>query len=150
MTTTTTHVDVPTNAIRIPLSLFCAGAILGTVRGARAAGVQYMAENGHHLPTTKEGWYFYFKTKNYRVAYGALKGAMKQGGKAGAIGCCWSGIEEGCTLIGGHMEDLKSVVAGAGTMGLLSTVYRLGIRNSIKLTIVGSIGGLAMTLIAPQ
>ncbi|KAJ7591290.1 hypothetical protein C8J56DRAFT_783102 [Mycena floridula] len=131
--------------VQIVLTSFGIGAVTGGIQGARSTSLRYLAENAHHMPRTREGWYFYWKTKNYRVALGALKGAGKNGGKLGGIGLGWVCAEEGFSRVG--LEEMKGTGAGITTLSLLSAFYRLGLRNSTKMIAMGAVGGAVFDLV---
>lgn len=72
-------------AVRAPfgslfvVTAFGVGAVSGMVTGARKAGLVFLAENAHRLPDTVQGWYFYNKTKNYRMILGGVKHGASTG-----------------------------------------------------------------------
>lgn len=75
-------------AVRAPLMMgtsFLSGFVLGTTKGATTGGDLFRAENAHRLPTEKNGWYQYHKTKNYR----AMMSGLKEGGRYGAVCTAW-------------------------------------------------------------
>ncbi|THV05510.1 hypothetical protein K435DRAFT_602763, partial [Dendrothele bispora CBS 962.96] len=80
-------------AVALPLTAFAVGATIGFVRGARATGLRFLAENAHRPPRTVRGWYFYNKTKNYRVLLGGMKSAAKESSKLIATSLVWVGVE---------------------------------------------------------
>ncbi|KAG9126830.1 hypothetical protein FRC07_001782 [Ceratobasidium sp. 392] len=107
-----------------------AGVVLGIARGARQASLRFLAENAHRRPTTVQGWYFYKKTKNYRVMWGALKGGGAVGAKLGAFGALWVGLEYGAMTIGDRsgvewIGQAREVIAGVGSAGVVLAGYRL-------------------------
>ncbi len=51
--------------------------ILGMIQGARAEQLRFLAENAHNPPRTVQGWYFYNKTKNYRMMWRGLRQGAK-------------------------------------------------------------------------
>lgn len=114
----TIHITIPERYYLLPSAALIAGTSIGLVRGSRQASLRFLAENVHRPPTTVQGWYFYNKTKNYRVLMGGLKGAGMDGLKIGATATGWVVIEEGCKRLG--VEDVSEVVAGLGTAGLFS------------------------------
>ena len=61
----------------LPVVCASAGMALGVYRGGRMASLRFLAENAHRAPKTVKGWYFYNKTKNYRMLYGGLKAGAK-------------------------------------------------------------------------
>ena len=61
----------------LPVVCASAGMALGVYRGGRMARLRFLAENAHRAPKTVKGWYFYNKTKNYRMMYGGLKEGAK-------------------------------------------------------------------------
>ena len=61
----------------LPVVCASAGMALGVYRGGRMASLRFLAENAHRAPKTVKGWYFYSKTKNYRMMYGGLKEGAK-------------------------------------------------------------------------
>lgn len=79
--------------VHLPLSTLlvsCAfglGFVSGMVGGARRSGLMFLAENAHRLPRTVQGWYFYNKTKNYRM----LLGGARQGTETGLHMAGWVG-----------------------------------------------------------
>lgn len=92
----------------------------------KAAGLQYLAQNAHRLPTTKGGWYFYHKRKNYVVLKAALgsgfKGAFKFGGGAGL----YFGSEAALDYLRGDDHiDFLSTTASATTLGLLYSSIKI-------------------------
>lgn len=72
-------VHVKPEPIRLPfstlfvISSYGLGFVSGMATGGQRAGLVFLAENAHRLPTTVQGWYFYNKTKNYRVILGGLR-----------------------------------------------------------------------------
>jgi hypothetical protein len=50
---------------------------VGMIRGGRTAGLRFLAENAHNPPKTLKGWYFYNKTKNYRMMWAGLREGAK-------------------------------------------------------------------------
>ncbi|WFD33648.1 hypothetical protein MCUN1_000461 [Malassezia cuniculi] len=72
-------------AIHLPFStlfVLCAygiGFTSGFASGVQRSSLVYLAENAHRLPTTVQGWYFYNKTKNYKM----ILGGVSQGSRTG-------------------------------------------------------------------
>ena len=71
----------------LPTLAFGLGFLSGLSTAGKKAGLVFMAENAHRLPDTVQGWYFYSKTKNYRIMLAALKGGARTGTKT----ALWTG-----------------------------------------------------------
>ncbi|KAK4054808.1 hypothetical protein OIV83_000732 [Microbotryomycetes sp. JL201] len=78
----------------IPLAASVFGFVSGLLTSSRLAARQFLAENAHRLPTTVQGWYFYQKTKNYRVMYNGLLGGFKTGAKIGLWTASFVGLQQ--------------------------------------------------------
>ncbi|KAG6833790.1 hypothetical protein H0H87_001222 [Tephrocybe sp. NHM501043] len=109
------HVNIPPRFYLVPGAAFIAGTTIGLMRGSRAASLRFLAENAHRPPTTVQGWYFYNKTKNYKVIFGGLKAAAAEASKLSAVALGWVGIEEGLDRMG--WGQFSEVGAGVGTAG---------------------------------
>ncbi|CAE6434426.1 unnamed protein product [Rhizoctonia solani] len=127
------RINVPARYYLVPGACLTTGFVLGLARGARQASLRFLAENAHRRPTTVQGWYFYKKTKNYRVMWGGLKGGGSVGLKMAAFGGLWVGLEQGSLVLGERMSgttgewiaQAREVVAGVGSAGLVLVGYRL-------------------------
>ncbi|QRV73035.1 Serine/threonine-protein kinase [Ceratobasidium sp. AG-Ba] len=118
------RINVPQQWYLVPGACATAGVVLGIARGARQASLRFLAENAHRRPTTVQGWYFYKKTKNYRVMWGALKGGGSVGAKMAGFGVLWVGLEQGAMTLGertrvGAISEAREMVAGMGSAGLV-------------------------------
>jgi len=113
-------VNVPRRVVMVPMAGMIMGGAIGVMRGGRAASLRFLAENAHRAPKTVEGWYFYKKTKNYRVMWGGLKGGVQGGGKVGGLAGVYVGLEEGLKWAG--LGGWKEVGGGLGTGLLFSMV----------------------------
>lgn len=65
------------SSVVLPVVCASVGLGLGFYRGGRMASLRFLAENAHRAPKTVKGWYFYNKTKNYRMMYGGLREGVK-------------------------------------------------------------------------
>lgn len=122
------RVNIPSRFYLLPGSAILLGLTLGFVRGSRTASLRFLAENVHRPPTTVQGWYFYNKTKNYRVIMGGLKEAGAEGAKLGTTAAGWVCFEEGMERLEkrvGWAGELKEVVAGIGTGAVFSLACEL-------------------------
>ena len=124
------HINLPRDVVILPLSATLLGLTLGFIRGCRTSSLRFLAENAHRRPTTVQGWYFYNKTKNYKVLLGGMKGGAKTSLKLGSIGLGWVGIAEGWRWLGeksgvSWLEDTRDIVAGGGTAAVVSGVSEL-------------------------
>ncbi|WVF71636.1 hypothetical protein IAT40_006444 [Kwoniella sp. CBS 6097] len=71
------NVTVPTSLLILPTTAALVGLSIGIVRGGGRARLRFLAENAHRQPKTIQGWYFYTKTRNYRVFFGAARTGAK-------------------------------------------------------------------------
>jgi hypothetical protein len=109
---------------QLPGAALLVGTVIGLTRGSRLAGLRFQAENAHRPPTTLRGWYFYRKTKNYRMMLGGLLEAGKHASKFGLIAVGWVGAEE--ALIRAGWDDVSEVGAGLFTAGMVSAACKFG------------------------
>jgi len=114
------RLSIPPRLIVVPATAFMVGCAIGMVRGGRNASLRFLAENAHRPPTTVQGWYFYKKTKNYKVMWGALKGAGREAVKVTALAGSYVGIEEAVERAGWGKG--KHVGAAVGTGVIFSVV----------------------------
>lgn len=114
------RLDIPPRFFYVTGTAIIVGTAIGIVRGGRLAGMRFLAENVHRPPTTVEGWYFYNKTKNYKVMLGGLKGAGMDSLRLGLAALGWVGTEEGVEKLG--WGDVKDSCAGVVTAGAFSAV----------------------------
>lgn len=118
---------VPRELYLVPLTTFSTGLGLGFLRGSRAASLRFLAENAHRAPKTVEEWYFYHKSKNYRVILGGLKQSGRDGARLGGAGVLWVGFEQAAKRVGAG--DWREVCAGLGLAGLVSAACECLLRR---------------------
>jgi hypothetical protein len=114
------QLTIPPRLYLLPGAAIIVGTIIGLRRGARRASMQFLAENVHRPPTTLQGWYFYKKTKNYKMMLSGLQQAGVDAGKLTVTVLGWVGIEEGMERVG--WGDFSEIGAGLGTAGVFSAV----------------------------
>lgn len=140
----------------LPTTAFGLGLVSGVLTSGKKAGLVFMAENAHRLPDTVQGWYFYSKTKNYKVMLGAVKGGLKQGVRLGiwTTGFCFaerfaeltrgsvqkqlSGGKEGWKVLG-HWTD--GALAGVVAAGAATGLYRLPRASAMRVLQLGLLAG---------
>lgn len=111
---------IPREYYLLPGFMATVGATIGLFRGTQTASLQFLAENAHRAPTTLQGWYFYNKTKNYRMILGGLRQGGADGLRMGLTGLGWVAFEEGMRRTG--LDEVREIGAGIGTAGTFSAV----------------------------
>ena len=91
------------------------GGVLGFVRGARQARLQFRAENAHRMPTTTAGWYLYHKSKNNFTALLGMKQGFRIGFRIVRWSCLVTAIED--VLDGQRGIDMANTVMACVTAG---------------------------------
>ncbi|PFH52698.1 hypothetical protein AMATHDRAFT_139493 [Amanita thiersii Skay4041] len=138
----TVYLNIPPRFYHVPGTAVIVGAAIGLVRGTRTASLRFLAENVHRPPTTVEGWYFYNKTKNYKVMLGGLKGGGTEGARLALVALGWVSIEEGLQRMG--WDPVKEFGAAIGTAAMFSTIYRLPWRTTRQTMILGIFMGAVL------
>ncbi|TKA55442.1 hypothetical protein B0A53_02368 [Rhodotorula sp. CCFEE 5036] len=140
-----------------PAAAFSFGFTSGLVSSSKLASKQFLAENAHRLPTTVQGWYFYQKTKNYRVAWAGIKGGLRTGARLGLWTGAFLGCEEavdrairaGLDQAGVHdPQNVKSkwisaTVSGAALSAAAGWYYQLHRASSLRRLVLGMTMGAA-------
>jgi hypothetical protein len=103
------------------------GFSIGAFLGGQQSGLQYLAENAHKLPTTVQGWYFYHKTKNYRVMLGGVKRGVRFAGKTGGLCLLYGSLEAALDDMRGEADVMNSVAAGVTTGTVFSALSKFKI-----------------------
>ncbi|KAK3495737.1 hypothetical protein B0T13DRAFT_401239 [Neurospora crassa] len=134
------------DAVRIPLASSTAlliGFTLGMSQGIKTAGMRFRAEHAHKLPTTKMGWYFYHKSKNYN----SIWGGAKEGARMGAKICFWTtamfGIEHMFDAYRGTADIFNTVTACVTVAGAFSLWNRFSLPMAARTTKTALVVGLA-------
>ncbi|KAF8502483.1 hypothetical protein JB92DRAFT_2973525 [Gautieria morchelliformis] len=139
------RLTIPREYYLLPGFMATAGATIGLFRGTRTASLQFLAENAHRAPKTLQGWYFYNKTKNYRMILGGLRQGGVDGIRMGITGMGWVGFEEGLRRAG--LDEVKEVGAGVGTAGTFSAIYRLPWIAARRAMLLGLLAGTTMRIL---
>ncbi|KAF8592618.1 hypothetical protein K439DRAFT_1504260 [Ramaria rubella] len=146
--------DAPREAIRLtipreyyllPGFMATTGATIGLFRGTRKASLRFLAENAHRAPQTMAGWYFYNKTKNYRMILGGLRQCGVDGLRLGLTGLGWVGAEEGMRR--GGLDDVREIGAGIGTAGVFAAIYGLPWTGTRRALVLGALTGTTMRVL---
>ncbi|EGO53350.1 hypothetical protein NEUTE1DRAFT_126677 [Neurospora tetrasperma FGSC 2508] len=134
------------DAVRIPLASSTAlliGFTLGISQGIKTSGMRFRAEHAHKLPTTKMGWYFYHKSKNYN----SIWGGAKEGARMGAKICFWTtamfGIEHMFDAYRGTADIFNTVTACVTVAGAFSLWNRFSLPMAARTTKTALVVGLA-------
>jgi hypothetical protein len=117
------YLTVPPRLLILPGAAVIVGTVIGLMRGSRRVSLQFLAENAHRPPRTVRGWYFYQKTKNYKVMLGGLQQAGVDAMKLGASAVVWVGLEEGLEQAG--LGQGSEIGAGLGTGCVFSGICEL-------------------------
>ncbi|CAG8524612.1 1282_t:CDS:2 [Diversispora eburnea] len=96
------------------------GFLIGTYTGARAAGLQYLAENAHKPPKTKGEWYFYHKHKNVRMILGGFQSGFRLSRKTGLVCLSFGVIEGGLDELRKENDFFNSCAAGLASALIIS------------------------------
>ena len=156
------RLTIPPRLMVLPGAAILAGTVIGLARGSRRVSLQFLAENVHRPPRTVQGWYFYNKTKNYKVMLGGLQQAGVDASKLCVTALGWVAIEEG--LERAQLGDIREVCAGAGTAGVFSAICtlvpircavvlltmvadRLSLRATGRTVLLGTVVGCGMRLL---
>jgi len=106
--------------------------------------MQFLAENAHRPPTTVQGWYFYNKTKNYRVLMAGLKEAGKDAARLTATVGAYVAVSEACEYMGGVWGEAREVASCVGIAAAFAGVYRQGWREARRTLAVGLLTGAVL------
>ncbi|PVH21402.1 hypothetical protein CXQ85_000379 [Candidozyma haemuli] len=87
------------------------GAGAGFYEGIKLSSLRFLTENGHRLPTTVGGWYFYHKKKNYVMIISGCKEAAKVAFRYSAGVSSFFGLEAGLDYARGTKDFLSSAAA---------------------------------------
>ncbi|KAI9491378.1 hypothetical protein BDB00DRAFT_767208 [Zychaea mexicana] len=112
------------------------GFSIGSFIGGRHAGLQYLAENAHRLPTTVQGWYFYHKTKNYRMALGGIKRGARYAVRTGGLCLMYGALEAGLDHMRGEPDVANSVAAGAVSGAIFSTFSKFPLLFNVRYSLM--------------
>lgn len=118
---------------------FGTGFTLGAAVGHRRTSLRFRAENAHRLPTTKTGWYFYHKSKNYQMLKGGLKEGVKSGVRLMAWGSLFVVVEAGIDGLRRYTDALSTMTAGGVTgmaFGIVSMCFLLPVSSFIFFSIL--------------
>ncbi|KAK9479818.1 hypothetical protein V1514DRAFT_273952, partial [Lipomyces japonicus] len=136
--------------IRLP-AVFLATTVYavptGLYQGGRIAGLRFLAENSHRLPSTVQGWYFYHKRKNYMVMKHAMTESVAYSTRTVSFMMGLFGIE---ALLDHARDqiDFLNTTAGASVVGLAYALFHRLPRAQVKAMVrtgvkVGLVLGLA-------
>ncbi|RSH78166.1 uncharacterized protein EHS24_002625 [Apiotrichum porosum] len=157
---------VPKNMLVFAGNAAVVGFFVGARRGARNAQTRYLAENAHRQPTTVKGWYFYHKTRNYRILWGGMREGSRYSLRLSSAVALFVAADEGFAYAREHLNpnSMKTgyppsherwgwrqgpvhvedgAVAGATLATVLSLWYRLPNPVLIRAVILGLGGGAA-------
>ncbi|GAA97065.1 uncharacterized protein L969DRAFT_238168 [Mixia osmundae IAM 14324] len=156
------RINVPITLILTPICAGTFGFVSGLLTSAEKASLQFLAENAHRQPTTVQGWYFYQKTKNYRVLLGGARGGLLTGAKLAGWTTAFVGLEEVFWRHGFSRSRTSAAQPGSGWTGsraasgacsgtLLAiaagTFYKLPWQSASRRLLLGlSVGALAGSL----
>ncbi|KAI3404842.2 hypothetical protein KGF56_002359 [Candida oxycetoniae] len=123
------------------------GVMIGFYEGVKKSAARYLVENAHRLPTTKGGWYFYHKRKNYEMIVGGMSSGIKTGVTFGGFLAALSLLEYSLDFARGQIDFINTTVSCFIGTGLYTRYKQLNIIPARKMVIRGTIAGLLLGLV---
>lgn len=122
--------DWPPSSRVILVPTSCAmmiGFASGATTAGKLGGYQFVVENLHRLPKTRANWFFFQKTKNYKVILAGLKGGLKTGAKLGGWTATFCSLKELFALTPSidNRKSLAGALAGLHIALGASVFYQL-------------------------
>lgn len=105
------HLPTQERLTAVALASGIVGAGVGFFEGIKISSLRFLTENGHRLPTTVGGWYFYHKKKNYVMILSGAREATKIGLRYSAGVSSFFGLEAGIDYARGTKDFLSSAAA---------------------------------------
>ncbi|KAJ3139128.1 hypothetical protein HK100_011826 [Physocladia obscura] len=124
-----------------------AGAASAATIASRNRNRQFLAENAHRLPKTKEGWYIYHRYKQLEIFRAASSWSAAPSGalRFGSIAASFCVIEHLFeTRLLSRESWANAFVAGISSGALFSIAARLTIQYSKRAIFFGSMAGLSI------
>lgn len=124
------------------------GGFSGLYEGVKSSSLRYLTENGHRLPKTVGGWYFYHKKKNYVMIINGCKAGVKTGAKYSVAVGGFFGLEWFLdTYVRGGTIDMFNTMASAVVYsGLYGFYHRMTRVQLTNYTVKGGFLGLSLGL----
>ena len=123
------------------------GLMSGFYDGVQKSAARYLLENGHRLPKTKGGWYFYHKRKNYEIIVGGTSEGIKRGLKyGGAVGSLFL-LEYGLDYGRGQIDFLNTTLAALIGTTVYTRFQHLSRLQTRKMIMRGTTAGLLLGII---
>ncbi|TIB89673.1 hypothetical protein E3Q19_02991 [Wallemia mellicola] len=129
---TAIRINLPERAFPIVFCGTLVGFSLGSYRGGRIAGKKFLAENAHRAPKTVQGWYFYNKTKNYRIMQRSLTTGLLDASKIGGIALVWVAassyterLRKNIGVDSVYYKPLDELAGAISTVTATSILYKL-------------------------
>jgi len=136
-------------------TIFSISSTYGFFNNARIkhkeTGLRFLAENSHRLPTTKKGWYFYHKRKNYVCLKDSIKTGVFKGIKIGTLVTSYFGLEALLDEFRGKIDFMNTMVATVISGGFIAKYNHLGRQSTVKMikncAVFGLVSGLLQDLL---
>lgn len=125
-----------------PTCAFLFGFCSGAITRSKLASRQFLAENAHRLPSTMPGWYFYQKTKNYRVLLGAARGGARTGGALALWTLAFVALQQGV-----NEALVRAVVTPPSSSSSSAPTSSGELKTAAKLA-GGAVAGLGLAIAA--
>lgn len=123
------------------------GAGAGFYEGIKLSSLRFLTENGHRLPRTVGGWYFYHKKKNYVMIIGGTKQALKTGIKYSAGVSSFFSLEAALDYCKGTRDFLSSTAAALAVSWTYGAYKQMTPVQRMKYVKRGGLMGLGIGII---
>ncbi|KAI5967728.1 hypothetical protein CANMA_002908 [Candida margitis] len=123
------------------------GLMSGFYDGVQKAAARYLLENGHRLPKTKGGWYFYHKRKNYEIIVGGTSVGIKRGLKYGGVVGSLFLLEYSLDSIREQVDFINTTVAALIGTTVYTRFQHLSRLQTRKMIVRGTTAGLLLGII---
>jgi hypothetical protein len=122
------------------------GGIISGLVSARNTSLQYTAENAHKKPTTKQGWFYYHRTKNYKIIFNFFRSSLFGSLKYGSLIGSFFFLDVSFNMLEGEVRYFHSPLAGLAISSLFSFANRLPKSYSSTAKVYGLACGAAIYL----
>lgn len=141
------HLPTQERLIAVAAASGLVGFGAGFYDGVKLSSLRFLTENGHRLPTTVGGWYFYHKKKNYVMIISGCKEAFKVGFRYSAGVTTFFGLEAGIDYARGTKDFLSSTAAATVVAWSYGAYKHMSLFQRMSYVKKGGLMGLGLGVI---